>query len=217
MSKQSRKERERQIREEAILDAAESIIQEHGFDGATMDAIAERAEVGKGTLYLHFKSKNSIYLGICIRGSNMLNDSMKHVLLKEQKGIDMVEELGQTYLGFIKSHPIYYSAFNFYENVSGKGTAKPGSLLKKCEECAKEAMTYITRALQIGMQDGSIKSDIEPKELGIIMWGASKGIVHLAMLKEQRKHMEILDEVNFSLESLVKNFMHILNTGIKND
>jgi hypothetical protein len=49
------------------------------------------------------------------------------------------------------------------------------------------------------------------------MWGASKGIVHLAMLIEQRKHMEILDEVNFSLESLVKNFMHILNTGIKND
>jgi len=67
------------------------------------------------------------------------------------------------------------------------------------------------------MQDGSIKSDVEPKELGIIMWGASKGIVHLAMLKEQRTHMEILDEVNFSLESLVKNFMHILNTGIKND
>jgi hypothetical protein len=67
------------------------------------------------------------------------------------------------------------------------------------------------------MQDGSITSDVEPKELTIIMWGASKGIVHLAMLKEQRKHMEILDEVNFSLESLVKNFMHILNTGIKND
>lgn len=217
MSKQSRKERERRIREEAILDAAESIILENGFDGATMDAIAERAEVGKGTLYLHFKSKNSIYLGICIRGSNLLNELMKDVLLKEQRGIEMVEELGLTYLKFIRSHPIYYSAFNFYENVSGKGSAKPGSLLKQCEDCAKEAMTYITRALQIGMQDGSIKSDVEPKELGIIMWGASKGIVHLAMLKEQRKHMEILDEVNFSLESLVKNFMHILNTGIKND
>jgi len=215
MSKQSRKERERKIREEAILDAAEAIIQENGFEGATMDAIADRAEVGKGTLYLHFKSKNSIYLGICIRGSSLLNDMMKDVLLKEQKGIEMVEELGLAYLKFIRSHPVYYSAFNFYENVSEKGSAKPGTLLKKCEECAKEAMTYITRALQIGMQDGSIKSDVEPKELGIIMWGASKGIIHLAMLKEQRKHVEILDEVNFSLESLVKNFMHILNAGIK--
>jgi len=206
---------ERKIREEAILDAAEAIIQENGFEGATMDAIADRAEVGKGTLYLHFKSKNSIYLGICIRGSSLLNDMMKDVLLKEQKGIEMVEELGLAYLKFIRSHPVYYSAFNFYENVSEKGSAKPGTLLKKCEECAKEAMTYITRALQIGMQDGSIKSDVEPKELGIIMWGASKGIIHLAMLKEQRKHVEILDEVNFSLESLVKNFMHILNAGIK--
>jgi len=215
MSKQIRKERERKIREEAILDAAEAIIQENGFEGATMDAIADRAEVGKGTLYLHFKSKNSIYLGICIRGSSLLNDMMKDVLLKEQKGIEMVEELGLAYLKFIRSHPVYYSAFNFYENVSEKGSAKPGTLLKKCEECAKEAMTYITRALQIGMQDGSIKSDVEPKELGIIMWGASKGIIHLAMLKEQRKHVEILDEVNFSLESLVKNFMHILNAGIK--
>ncbi len=217
MSKQSRKERQRRIREEAILDAAEAIIQENGFDGATMDAIAERAEVGKGTLYLHFKSKNSIFLAICIRGSNMLNELMKHVLLKEQKGIEMVEELGLIHLKFIRSYPVYYSAFNFFEGISESGNVKSGTLLKQCEECAKEAMTYVTRALQIGIQDGSIKSDVEPKELAIIMWGASKGIIHLSMLKEQSKHMEILDEVNFSLESLVKNFIHILNTGIKND
>ena len=53
---QRRKERTRnQIKEAAI-----SLIMEKGYDAITIDSIVERADVGKGTFYLHFKDKESL-------------------------------------------------------------------------------------------------------------------------------------------------------------
>ena len=42
-----------------MLDAALAVFAEKGYDGATLDEVAERAEFGKGTLYNYFPtSKN---------------------------------------------------------------------------------------------------------------------------------------------------------------
>ncbi|PEN10387.1 TetR family transcriptional regulator [Longibacter salinarum] len=51
----SRRERERQMRRRAMLDAAQSVFAEKGYARATLDEIAERAEFGKGTIYNYFE------------------------------------------------------------------------------------------------------------------------------------------------------------------
>mgnify|MGYP006288106031 CR=1 FL=1 len=51
----SRRERERQMRRRAMLDAAQAVFAEKGYADATLDEIAERAEFGKGTLYNYFE------------------------------------------------------------------------------------------------------------------------------------------------------------------
>lgn len=58
----SRRERERLTRRTAMLDAALAVFAEHGFNGASVDEIAERAEFGKGTLYNYFPGgKDELY------------------------------------------------------------------------------------------------------------------------------------------------------------
>ena len=52
-----RKEREKLQRRKDIIDAAEKVFFYRGFESATMDEIAEKVELSKGTLYLYFKSK----------------------------------------------------------------------------------------------------------------------------------------------------------------
>lgn len=51
----SRRERERAVRRAAMLDAARAVFAEKGYEAATLDEIAERAEFGKGTLYNYFE------------------------------------------------------------------------------------------------------------------------------------------------------------------
>ena len=61
----SRRERERQLRRQAMLAAALAVFAEKGFDGATVDEIAERAEFGKGTIYNYFPDgKDALFLAL---------------------------------------------------------------------------------------------------------------------------------------------------------
>ncbi|MCC5906466.1 MAG: TetR/AcrR family transcriptional regulator [Balneolaceae bacterium] len=215
--KLTRKERERIARRELIIDAAENLIDRLGIDNITMDTIATEAEVGKGTLYLHFKSKKSIYLAISERGSRLLNHAFGKALLKELPGLKLIEELGRTYLKFVQENPVYFTVFNYYESLINDDDLAQSELAQRCEESAREAMTYIVRALQIGMQDGSINNKYDPHELGIVIWGASRGVIHMAFHKQKKHHMKILDDVNFSLQSLVSNFIELIGTGMAND
>jgi len=214
MGTKERKERERTERRETIIDAAEEVINDKGFDAATVDEIAERAELGKGTLYLYFKSKTSIYLAISERGSKILNSEMAKIITLDLTGLEMLRKLGEKYLKFIQANPIYFNAFAFYENMMDQERLAESEIAQNCEKHAREAMTYIVRSLQIGMQDGSVDSSYDPKELGVIIWGASKGIVQMAFLKNKGHYYKMLDEVDFSLESLIVSFIELIGSGI---
>src|SRR5262245_55921374 len=57
----SREEVLTRFRRSALIDAAVQVFGDHGFDNATMDAIAAEAQVAKGTIYLYYPSKQAIY------------------------------------------------------------------------------------------------------------------------------------------------------------
>ena len=48
----------------ALLEAAESVLVEHGLSGATVEQITARAGVAKGTYYLYFRSKDEVVLAL---------------------------------------------------------------------------------------------------------------------------------------------------------
>ena len=54
----------------AITNAAHQVIREKGITNATVDDIAHRAGVAKGTVYLYFKSKEDIFVEMVVQKSN---------------------------------------------------------------------------------------------------------------------------------------------------
>jgi AcrR family transcriptional regulator len=62
-----RKQREFQLREQLILDTAQSMLNEHGYAQLTMERIAEAVEYSKGTIYNHFSSKEDLVCSLCCR------------------------------------------------------------------------------------------------------------------------------------------------------
>jgi len=57
----SRRERKRLAKEELLLAAARELFANKGYDGTTIDEIAERADFGKGSVYNYFRSKEEIF------------------------------------------------------------------------------------------------------------------------------------------------------------
>jgi AcrR family transcriptional regulator len=58
------RDQHQQERRGSILDAAIEVFDEKGFDRANVEAIARAAGIGKGTVYLYFKSKEDIFAAI---------------------------------------------------------------------------------------------------------------------------------------------------------
>src|SRR5271167_1577825 len=53
--------------EERILDAAGRVFLEHGFQGASIDEIAEVASAGKPTIYARFPNKQALFTAVIER------------------------------------------------------------------------------------------------------------------------------------------------------
>src|SRR5262249_1429240 len=77
---QTRKERDRAAREELILDHAQKILLRDGFQNLNLDELAEAVEYSKGTLYLHFKTKEDIALAVVTRAQKERADLFERAL-----------------------------------------------------------------------------------------------------------------------------------------
>lgn len=214
MSIEERKEREKEQRRQQIIDAAEKVIFAKGLEQATMDEIAEEAELSKGTLYLYFKNKNELYMAICERGSNILNSRFAKVFTADHSGIELIRLMGETYLGFVRNNPDYFRAFKYYESLNNAKELEESSMAQTCEENMREAMTYMIRALQIGMQDGTIDDSYDPKELAIMIWASTRGITMISHTKQTGHHFKMLDEMKINMDSLFRNFLNLIGMGI---
>lgn len=53
-----------EIRRSELMSAAETIFLEKGFVATSVDEIVRKADVAKGTFYLHFRSKDDILVAL---------------------------------------------------------------------------------------------------------------------------------------------------------
>ena len=62
-----------------ILDAADRLLARYGYKKMTMDDVAKEVGIGKGTIYLHFKSKEEIALARVDRIVDRLNERLRGI------------------------------------------------------------------------------------------------------------------------------------------
>ncbi|MGB0347164.1 MAG: TetR/AcrR family transcriptional regulator [Balneolaceae bacterium] len=210
-----RKEREREQKKAMILEEAEKLILEKGLDQLNMDEVAERAEVSKGSLYLHFNNKTDLVLGICHKASDMMNELTSKVLTENKTGLEMVYQLGQNYIRFATEHPEFYRAMRFLENYKDVEQAKSSVYLNLCSQNRQEGFRVMVRAIQIGMQDGSINETYDAHELALLLWSTSHGVVNMAYMHENAGHFKLMDHLGINLETMFAGYMKLIGNGIK--
>lgn len=87
----------------SILDAALALAAERGITGTTMDDVAERAGVAKGTLYYNFASKDKIFEGLLLEGLSGLTESLR-AAREGKRGWASIEALVETLLESIAAN-----------------------------------------------------------------------------------------------------------------
>ena len=209
-----RRIREKERKRSTMLDAAESILLEKGLDHLSMEDVAEKAEVSKGSLYQYFQNKNDLVLGICFRATHLLNESFKEVLESNRSGLMLVRELGERYLNYVKDHPQYYSSMKFLDNLHSSGVGGESDYLELCTQNRQEGFQLMVEAIQRGIDDGSIKNDFPAEQLALLFWSTSHGVVTISYMHQNYEHFKLLERIGMQENELFNAYMHILGCGI---
>jgi len=93
----------RQERADRILDAAAELILRWGYKKTTIDDIAKQAGVAKGTIYLHWKTREDLFLALLTREDLKLAEDMKQRIASDPEGATLRGFVKQTTIALMKN------------------------------------------------------------------------------------------------------------------
>ncbi len=76
MGLKERRSREKEARRNQILDAARALLFEKGLHATSINQIAKQAELGVGTIYFYYRSKEEIFADLQEEGLDQCGDVM---------------------------------------------------------------------------------------------------------------------------------------------
>jgi AcrR family transcriptional regulator len=173
-----RREREKEQRRTDIIDAAERVFFPRGWNAATMEDVAAEAELSKATLYLYFKSKEELYVAILVRGVRILHSMFVEAVQIDASGLRKVESIGRAYVSFYHRYPNYVDAMIHFESRNF-GPGEENEYQRERESLKKKTMGLVAQAVQTGIDDGSIRPDIDPMKAAVILWAQTTGLLQI--------------------------------------
>jgi TetR/AcrR family transcriptional regulator len=167
-----RKEREKEHRKEEILDAAQKVFFEKGLVTATMDEIAESAELSKGTLYIYYKSKEDLYLTVMMRGMESLYEKYERIVASGHSVVQKVALFVEVYNDFFHANRSFFRMFHFFQTPQFHKQVSD-ELKQTCDIQSARLWDSVIGVLKLGMEEGLIRSDLNPVEVTIILWSSA--------------------------------------------
>ncbi len=130
------KKRRKSPKRTAVIEAATEEFLTYGFEGTSMDRIAEAANVSKRTVYDHFPSKEDLFQAISDEILKRIEEMPAHEYDKEKSLDEQLLEIGNTFAttitdeGFIKLSRVVISRFIQTSDTAHK-TAMAQARLRK--------------------------------------------------------------------------------------
>lgn len=170
-----RKQREKERRRQEILGAAREVFSAKGFNTATMEEIASKAELSPGTLYLYFKNKEELHTSLSIDILAYLGEEIAKVV---DQDISVEEKIGRFRDVFIDVYDYDSSILiNLFHLQSGE------TLQNLSDEVMAELKKYSSRAHQAiitvvreGIETGIFVEE-HPVALADVLWATYAGVV----------------------------------------
>lgn len=184
------RERKQAKTEASILRSAAYLISKKGLEQTTVEEIAARAEVGVGTVYNYFGSKNELLLALMERGTRDL--------LREGEGVtaspDVRPEVALRDLFWI-----YAKGFlTMYERrmlreVFAAYFLQPEALGKKLTRLDYELMGQVVELLKKYQQAGVIKKTLDLEQAALVLYG-SFAIVVIMYIEYEEMTLEYVHQ-----------------------
>lgn len=152
-----------------IIRTATELINERGIQQLTTKALAEKMGFSEPAIYRHFKNKTELLASILDYFGYELKNTINSLLLEKDKGIDKLKHIITYQFDHFSNYPaivmVIFAEPSFqYEKELSNAVL---TILKKKKE-------LIVKILVEGQKDGSIRKDIEARQLATIFMGSMR-------------------------------------------
>lgn len=169
-----RKERpKREERTDLILDAAAELVLRWGYKKTTIDDIARQAGVAKGTIYLHWRSREELFEALVLREWLLSTKETLERIFADEKGVmlhTMVEQAVLVALGrpliralFLRDADMWGEVVERRKTVLRGDDASPQG--QEASAVYGQRLRVTTQVIQLLREKGMVRTDMSVEEL----------------------------------------------------
>jgi AcrR family transcriptional regulator len=197
------------LRRNQILEAAKEVFSSKGYNAATMEEIADVAELSPGTLYIYFKNKEELHTFLSI---DILKHIAREVELVTQDNLpseEKLDNLRDVFIAVYENDPmILISLFHLQAGETLKNLST--EVLDQLKQTSSRALGAITSIIIEGIEE-EVFIDQHPVALADVIWSIFSGVVLWVDSKR------LLNDQKDFVKSTLKTAFSIVKQGLKRD
>ena len=179
----TRKKDIKERREEQIYKAALEVFSKDGYYKADMDLVAQKAKIGKGTVYRYFESKKNLFVSLVEWGLNQLKDEILTSIEGIDDEIERINTALEVYFNFYKNHKgfyriLIYEKYNFMDEIA-----------KKFKEKYFAHLHIIENVFHQGIQKGVFKN-IDTRSTAIALIGMTDAVLFKWLFENKSSYFD---------------------------
>ena len=206
MGTRARREREKEERRQSILKAAREVFFEDGFHRATVDSVAGRAEVSKGTVYLYFDSKETLLAALLLEGLSTLVDQLTAASTSKPvvAADDQLRRIGESYLRFFQEEPQYFRLMmamdrgRFLDSVDS-------TIYQQVLEASIQGLNLVVEAIERGINE-DLFTCCDALQGAATLWATLNGVLELMAhpLRQEMIGIRTEELYRISMETIIR-------------
>jgi AcrR family transcriptional regulator len=153
-----------------ILDVAADLLLRHGYRRVTIDDVAAGAGIGKGTVYLHWKTREQLFSAIFAREMHRAMDDLRQALRKDPR-VCLLHGFARVYFLAITSRPLLRGFLLEDPDLLGKLTSSPDTA--RDDRHGAMARAYLTLLAEQGL----LRDDLNVDEIGYAYQATFEGFL----------------------------------------
>jgi AcrR family transcriptional regulator len=205
-----RRGKEKDSRKKLILKSARTLFFKKGFNNVTVDEIAKSSELGKGSIYLYFNSKEEIYAQILLNDIEDFNQQVSVLLNKKKIAADLLVEFSNIYVDFFFNDGELFRILMTYMLQPAKMnlTEKLNSQILTANA---RSIDVIGKILKLGVSSKEFSANINLKQNQNAIWGLLNGIISLYIFSGSpiKRRERINSTIKLALEVFIKGFKKV--------
>lgn len=205
MGLSERREKEKDNRRMLIIKAARTLFFAKGFKEVTVDEIAKVSELGKGSIYLYFSSKEEIYAQILLNDIDIFHQQALELFNKKKTAADSLFEFSCFYTDFFLDAPELFRiliTFMLHTDQMNLSEEQRKNLIATMRKTI-DIIGYIS---QFGIDSKEFPSTIDVKYNQFAIWGMLNGIItlHIYSGAENKRKAKIHSTIKSALKTYIK-------------